>query len=86
MFIINHLVKKINRNNKLFFHLYFFTIGFTKTLQRFFIVTKWINNKKNSRLYNLLKNGQDTFIQKSKAWLKITSAYVIRTLFDFLNF
>ena len=30
MFLINNLVKKINRNNKLFFHLYSFTIEFTK--------------------------------------------------------
>ena len=47
--------KKININNN-FFHLYFFTIGFTKTLKRFFIVTKWTNYKKISHLYYLLKN------------------------------
>ena len=43
--------KKVNRNNKLFFHLYFFTIGFTKTLKRFFIVTKWTNYKKKTLIY-----------------------------------
>ena len=28
--------KKINRNNKLFFHLYFFTIEFTKNTKKVF--------------------------------------------------
>ena len=34
MFIINHLVKKINGNNNLFFHLYFFNTGFTKNTKK----------------------------------------------------
>ena len=52
--------KKINRNrsNKLFFHLYFFfTIGFTKTLKRFFIETKWTNYKKKQPSFILLSNN-----------------------------
>ena len=47
--------KKVEILNNFFIYISF-TIGFTKTLKRFIIMTKWTIYKKSSHLYYLLKN------------------------------